>query len=285
VNGFPLVTDAATLHLPVEAYMPTASYDRSFEIAISILSDECMKHYGFGPDSTPPRPFTATDAFTQSRVLRRYGLLDLDRARTYGYHVELYSEFMAAEQERQRRNELSGAGIDQARNAARDRVLLATDPAGNPVSSYDGRSLPEGGCHGSAMTEVAGSPDAQRADPVADEILYDSWEQSQSDPRLQVVFEKWSRCMAKQGFDYANALEAAKDPRFAGQRPSPTELSTAVADVECSRQENVVGVWFGVESEIQRAAIEKNAEHLAQAKAELQQRAEKINVVLAAGHG
>ncbi|TVL88009.1 hypothetical protein CD790_32180 [Streptomyces sp. SAJ15] len=52
-------------------------------------------------------------------------------------------------------------------------------------------------------------------------------------------------------------------------KPGQLEIRTAVADVECKRQTNVIGVWVAVETAYQKVAIRVGGEKLRQVRQSL----------------
>jgi hypothetical protein len=73
--------------------------------------------------------------------------------------------------------------------------------------------------------------------------------------------------MGARGFRYASPVAANNDPAWSDPT-APASKTIATADVRCKHQLNVVGIWYGVEAEIQRRMI---TEHLSELR-EIQQR-------------
>lgn len=270
-NGFPVVVDASTLHLPIEAYLPSDQQRRAYATALSILVDDCMAAYGFGPGLKPSN-FSSDDALVSSLTMRRYGSNDVDRARAYGYHTQLQPEFVAVERRSRARAREAQEQFSQspALTRARGLVELGIDANGDPVGSFQGKSIPVGGCTGEANRRLSGSSAGlDRRDEVASRIQVDSWYRAMEDARVQRVFQGWAGCMARVGFRYDNPIDANND-NWGTPRPTAREIAAAVTDAGCSQAENVIGVWHGVEAEIQDSMIEKNAEHLTQVRDDLQ---------------
>lgn len=270
-NGFPVVVDASTLHLPIEAYLPSDQQRRAYATALSILVDDCMAAYGFGPGLKPSN-FSSDDALVSSLTMRRYGSNDVDRARAYGYHTQLQPEFVAVERRSRARARQAQLLFSRspAETRARGLVELGVDASDDPVHSFQGKPIPVGGCTGGANRRLSGSSAGiDRRDEVASGIQLDSWYRAMDDARVQQVFGKWSTCMARAGFRYYSPIDANNDD-WGTPRPTAREIATAVTDAGCSRTENVIGVWHGVEAEIEDSMIEKNAEHLTQVRDHLQ---------------
>lgn len=226
------------LALPVEGYIFSESELGLLTRAMNTLARDCMKRSGFDyrPDETPTPDIGVMD--------RRYGIANAYTAATYGYH------FPSPKTGRANTRELGEAG----------RVALS----GRPLK--DGTLNPDGGCVGEAKRRLAGTSDAFGPDKLARELNLESYVRSQKDPRVLAVFRSWSSCMADRGYRYGSPMEAIDDPGFGSARTGPAEISTARADVECKKKTGLVRTWFDVESGMQRAEIDKNAEELARIK-------------------
>ncbi|NED86885.1 hypothetical protein G3I76_43195, partial [Streptomyces sp. SID11233] len=78
-----------------------------------------------------------------------------------------------------------------------------------------GKKVPRGGCVGEAARKLGGgAPQSYGEAPVATKINTDSWARSYNDKRVRAAFAKWSGCMKKQGYDYADPMKAGDDPRW-----------------------------------------------------------------------
>ncbi len=67
--------------------------------------------------------------------------------------------------------------------------------------------------------------------------------------------------MKRSGYDYSSPREANADPAFVDgrkHRVTKRELATAVADVRCKKETNLVNVWAGVETAYQKLAVAQN---------------------------
>jgi hypothetical protein len=95
---------------------------------------------------------------------------------------------------------------------------------------------------------------------LAEDIDDASYNQSLANPTLLATFGQWSACMKKGGYSLSSPAQA---PGFRLQ-PSPTaaEIQMATADVTCKKETNVIGIWFAVESAIQKQLIARNEEAL-----------------------
>ncbi len=122
------------------------------------------------------------------------------------------------------------------------------------------------GCEGEPIAEPAATRDAMTAIRRVDDLKSLSWERSVRDSRVAAVFAAWSSCMAALGHDYPNPRAANNDVSFQTERPTPREITTAVSDVRCKRQANVVSTWALVEAAYQKRAIAENRAELEEGK-------------------
>lgn len=278
INGFGTVDDPVTLELPIEAYLPSGEQLRAYATAQQILVNQCLAEFGFEPDRLPGA-FNADDELATSFTSGRYFISNLENAQSYGYHTSLTPAFVRAEERRQQRlAEAEASRPDERTAAARALVTMGVDiRTGEPAAdlSLDGGVIPEGGCFAEANRDLAGGDHGLGRADLPNQLQFDAWEQSRSDPRVVRVFADWSACMAGQGFSYVDPIEANNAAEWSADAPSARELTTATADVTCKQQHNVVGVWHGVEVEIQNQMIEANA-------AELTEVADQLDDVLAA---
>jgi hypothetical protein len=88
--------------------------------------------------------------------------------------------------------------------------------------------------------------------------------------------------MKQSGYDYATPIDASDDPRWSQTNmPNQAEIQTAVTDQQCRAQENVVGVWYTVDSAYETQAIEAQPEQMASAKQFIQVQLKNAAAVLA----
>ena len=92
------------------------------------------------------------------------------------------------------------------------------------------------------------------------QIAIESAQWTQSDPRVLAVQRLWSACMARRGFSYKSPAQAAEHNWPAA--PTAAEIVTAVTDVRCKTQTNLMNTWLTVEAAYQQALISQNATSL-----------------------
>lgn len=243
VGAVPANPAQAEISLPLDAFGMSPTEYAAFEAARDRLARQCMQAQGFG--------FHLIDrlASDSSRHNRRYGLIDAEHARTYGYQPA--PEDADAEQARME--------LELSIDDAEARALTGEASGGEDA----------GGCLGEALRALD-ADDFQADLSFVDGLGIESWERSKSDGRVEEAFEAWSACMAERGFNYRDPIEANNDPRWAppdGQQPralpeGDPQVRAATADVECNREVNLAGVWLAVETAYQEELIEEHGERL-----------------------
>jgi hypothetical protein len=217
------------------------------------LVSRCMARFGVAYESevadddlVPGVNFIDTSRLNA----RRYGLFDRDSASIRGYH------------------NAHRPAVDQPKRDGRihtegELLLLfgKTRPEyANVASPIDlsGAPLPDDGCTGEAERIVTG--DRTQAVDI-NEVSARAFRQAETDSRTRAAIGAWSECMRTSGYDYTSVWEPGStqwpDP------PGEEEITTAVRDVSCKLETNLVGIWFAVESAYQRRLIEEHAQAFA----------------------
>ena len=265
VTAPPASTDPAALALPVETYLYTPEQLAELDRATFAVANACMSRYGL---TLPARPQLPAQ-YSGNLVALRYGPSELQSASAYGYHRTTSG---SNDEQSARIPPMTGdqAMVYQGRKIG----AAATSPGTPPV--YHGVAVPPGGCLGEAQRRIAGSEPSGQS-PHAQQIKDDGYTRSAADPRVVAVVKAWSQCMRARGFDYATPTDAFSDRRWSTPSATQTEIATAVADVTCKRQANLIGTWYAVESayeqrEIAQQSAALNAE-LAAKRSELAQAA------------
>ncbi len=193
---------------------------------------------------------------------RRYGVADAKIAAKYGYH--LISAVVGSKPQRDV-NDRHGFG-EMA--AAKTEVLYGQSADGHqPTQPVNGKRVPAGGCLGVAANRLADMGDPGQHG-LASTIKRDSFARAENDAAVRAVFAKWSSCMKTKGY---TSMKPGDGPGFAleieSKAVSSKEIAAAVADVECKKQSDVIGIWAGFEVRYQNEQIEQHAEELAAIKA------------------
>jgi hypothetical protein len=226
---------AADLGLPLDSYQLTYQEQSDATRATDLMIRACMSKAGFdwyvasGP-STRPDP-----------VRRRYGVIDPQVAERFGYRPP--SSRRSEEVERRR------SGILE--NPEAQKVYYG---------SKDGKKR---GCVDGAREELARGAE-KSGDFLPVSLSRKSLESSGKDPAVVAVQRKWKKCMAARGYDYETPSAAVDDPAWDPDSAVVTakERAVASADVECKYEVDMIKVWVGAESRIQRTAITENASRL-----------------------
>ncbi|MGN9810657.1 hypothetical protein ACTMSW_14995 [Micromonospora sp. BQ11] len=230
------ITDLKTYSLPLDAFEASPMQNVELDRARLLLLEDCLKRFGFDltlPDPVPP-PYTGNE--------RRYGLADLDAARTRGYHPP--------------------------REALAKRVdsVPKLPPAAEAIASGEGvgsaQGVPKGGCLGEAQRKISANAPATDDPMLAEALSSQSYEQSRNDSRVLGAMSKWSDCMRRSGYEYDSSDQAINDRRFHTEEPTALELAVASADVECKNEADLVEVWATVEVAYQQRSLEQNRDRL-----------------------
>lgn len=237
----PVVQDTTTLVLPLDSYLPDQEETTAITRARDVLLTECMARYGFRYHN----PENANPGVSQGHS-RIYGVTDLATAQRYGFHPPPAA-----------RNPLVYPA-DSDLTGQKEAVFSGT------VGRFDGRTVPKGGCSGEVDRAIHKNTDITLRTAIPEELQLQASDEAQADSRVRAVFDKWSACMKSHGYSYTDPPALLRDGSVIGKQPTQAEISTAVADVTCKRQNNVVGVWSTVETAYERRLVDKNATVLAE---------------------
>jgi hypothetical protein len=228
VNPVPTPTALANYRLPLDSYRASDAETVTLNQAHGVLVARCMHQLGF-PDYRPP----AVTPVVRLEGPGDFGFLDLSRAAVYGFHDPRAS---------------AGKSPGDGRPSdtpAEIFALSGMDPRAAPgPTASDGRSgAPQGGCVGRAQRELYGG-DSHPPGRVVAEMVRLSSERTAQDRRVIAATRLWAGCMATAGYTYRSPVDLETEQW--APRPTPTEVSIAVADVRCTVQTNLAGVGVGV---------------------------------------
>ncbi|QIQ02633.1 hypothetical protein [Streptomyces liangshanensis] len=223
---------------------------QSYEESVTVeqagrnLQEECMAGFGFDikfpPAGTNPPPSN-----NSMNMPRRYGITDRETAARYGYQLS------ESEEARPQGPQLSEAAVAvlTGRKGRGPNAELAPD-------TYKGKKIPKDGCAGSSFAKVGGRLDGSLPETLA----YESQTKSQERPKVRSAIKDWSDCMKKSGYDVADPYDAVKlNPSSGNGQASQAEIATAIADIDCKKQTDLVKIWFEEETSIQHEQIAQNA--------------------------
>ncbi|WP_143688575.1 hypothetical protein [Streptomyces barkulensis] len=225
------IDNAVGLRLPIEPYLFSDAEMSLLLRAREKLIQKCMR--GLGLDYTSPKQQKHVGPRTMTE--RRYGLADAGSAADNGYHVP-------------------GADV-------RPEPTLPADQYSAITGEGAGKDIPEGGCAGEAERTLSGGHPFGVSD-VSQDLNSRSYRLSMRDGRVREAFRSWSSCMRAAGYEFPDPMKAMSAPEFSRPEIGEGETETAVADVRCKKETNLVGIWYTVESAYQRELIRKNAERL-----------------------
>jgi hypothetical protein len=234
----PQLLRSADLRLPLDDYLLSPSQLAEIADGSRTLVRQCMAGLGLDSPAQPP-PGPAPRTWNDWR----YGLTDPTVAAQRGYR---------------RGDHPPTAQPEPA--AAQPRAEQAGALTGEGARSIHGRRVPEGGCLGQAERTLRGSGPPGVDRDLAQRLSMDSFGYSRGRPRVRAAVARWSDCMKRRGLDYPDPFGPVKEPRFQapGAAVTATEIATAVADVACKQQINLVGIWFTVERSYQQSLVAEN---------------------------
>lgn len=252
-DTFPQLKSATAQRLPIESYMFTDEQRERLETAARILQRECVERFGLDyrapVDSDSYRPKSLTEL--------RYGITDQSAAEKHGYQPEGSREVAEVVDAKPLPGEYALVLLGVGRSGA--------GAAHEETREYKGKKIPRGGCVGESRVKLhdsvkdGGGGNAE----IVEKINAASWQAAYGDRRVRDVFAKWSRCMKRKGYAYADPMAANNDPRWGdGDSASSAEKSVAAADAQCKEEFNVVGVWYAVEFSYQEEMISQNRKAL-----------------------
>jgi hypothetical protein len=272
VTTIPRIDDATGLVLPLDAYRLGGEQHLRYLQALAILVNRCLQPFGF----THPVPTAGSDTDALARS-RRYGITNAAGAQRYGYH------FPPAAQAAVRSTPGPPVTPDMLLVWTGSRDGIAAHGPAEGGQSYLGRLIPVGGCAGEAARQLGLDPAIGIGDAQVSGLDSDIFAQTQRDGRVIAVFQAWSACLARAGFDAPNPLEVGSLADMKAPSASPAEIRTAVADIACKHETNLVGVWSAVDAAYEKEAIAQLSAQLAVIQASLHRAMANAAPVLAAG--
>jgi hypothetical protein len=263
VPRIPPADSAVAVALPLDSYEQVSVQQQDALTAASdLLTQRCMQAAGFSyTTAAEPGGGAAT---VQSIESSGYGLTSLAQAQYLGY--------------KQPASKAAGpaglflpafVGQQSKHGTAWTSALLGFVPGARAKAPQ------REGCLQAAYLELYGTLSGNPSPDPVPAITIQSAQWTQSDPRILAVQRAWSACMARHGLTYKTPAQATD--RGWPRTPTPAEIATAVADVMCKTQTNLVNTWLTVEAAYQQALIGQDTSSLSQLQANfgaLQRRAE-----------
>ncbi|WP_405794874.1 hypothetical protein [Streptomyces sp. NBC_01506] len=241
--------------LPLARYEFSETDTKRFSQAQARSAQRCMADFGF-PDfplepALPDSLGTTTGMMVAVAMATSFGELDLDEARRWGYGWEPKPADSQAGKK--------GRAMTDA------EYQVYYNSGGSADRTVNGREVPENGCYGRAFAQLTdGVQDAtrmwtypsKRAEALARTTL--------KDPDASEALRTWADCVEDKGFTrYAGREEAFRDKAWhrgddGNTRRTQRERDTAVADIECAREHNTVGVWWAASARAQTSDIDSH---------------------------
>ena len=255
---------ADDLVLPIDAYGLTTEEAGALARARELLVGDCLREYGFTVDSAAAVARSERsarlmiDSFGLHGNKRRYGVVSMEVANKYGYHLPAKVEGGAGAPITKKDADIYGSG---PMTPAKEMVLSGRPTAGSAsLPEVNGKRVPPTGCIGKADSQIAKTGSTGQADLVA-RIRAESFDSSVVDPAVTKAIGTWSECMKVKGYDVKrpeDATGAFKDTAPVTAR----EIAMAQADVTCKQSTGLVEAWRNVEIEYQKRKIESHAAEL-----------------------
>ncbi|WP_405796437.1 hypothetical protein [Streptomyces sp. NBC_01506] len=237
------------LVLPLETYMISYAEEVAVQQARDTAEIACMNRFGFTDWRTEDLGTSPPPADNASNMPRRYGLTDLAQARTHGYH-------------------LPSTGRESTPPPEQDTPEAATVLTGQdgsePLTSFKGEELPEGGCTGE-VGRKAPTPDVA----LVERLNTESLELSQRTPAVKAAMARWASCMKGRGYQVDTVWETADVAGAEAETADQDEIEVATAEVECKQETDLVKIWFAEETTIQKQLVDDNQQALVGAQSQL----------------
>ncbi|MFD3782267.1 hypothetical protein [Streptomyces sp. NPDC058612] len=228
--------------LPLDGYSSSSSEQYAWQVATQDQWRACMARYGFKKFGPPEPSVKAAGGAADSDMGRRYGIADLEAAKTRGYHLPETPEPSRWE---------PAKGAEEAVFTGSGTEIVG--------GAYKGQKIPDGGCRGEAkqMFPMPQTPTVANAESRA-------FLAAKDDKNVKATIAQWSACMKKRGLDIASPIDdvASLGVNVSSPTPSAREIEVATADVECKGQTKLVELWHKNEESKQQQEIAKDASTL-----------------------
>ncbi|MFI6696613.1 hypothetical protein ACIBLA_33675 [Streptomyces sp. NPDC050433] len=239
--------------LPLARYEFGDSETQRMTRAQARTAQRCMADFGFADfpldPALPDAMNIAGGRLVAVAMATPFGELDLDEARRWGYGWD------------PKPSDDGNGKKDRAMTDAEYRVFHNVDRATG--RTLNGREVPEHGCSGQAAARLTeGVEDTTRMWTYASSRSEKLAGTVRKDPDVSGALRTWAACVEDKGFKrYEGREEAFRDKAWhrdddGNTRRTQRERDTAVADIECAREHNTVGVWWAGEARAQSADVE-----------------------------
>jgi hypothetical protein len=260
--------------MPLEAYQAISTQQQvALADASTLLVQHCMAARGFEDTSSTSPPLSSVATLGQVEAAGA-GLTSITQARTFGFARPKNAG--SGQSGLQIIGFVSAAGFGQSLKAGR-AYAEALYGFGPGIGSGPGGHL---GCLQQASKQVYGQLFGEPVPDPVPQIAEQAVSYTRTDPRIRAVDRAWSACMARHFYHYANPRQV--EGRRWKSPPNKAEIATAVADVACKAQVNLLNTWLAVEAAYQQALIGQNLATLSQLQANFAPLLRRANTALAA---
>jgi hypothetical protein len=277
VPPIPPANSSLPIEMPLEAYEAVSTQQQEvLAQASNLLTQRCMAARGFDDTSEAGLPFSNVASLEQIET-GGAGLTSLSQAKTFGFAQPkgpgagtatgpAIIGFVG----------VSTFGQSLKVGKAYTEALFGFGPGSGGPSGHES-------CVQQASQEVYGPANGTPVPDPVPQIAQQSVGFTASDPRISVVNKAWSACMARHFYHYSSPsrLQASHWP----SPPTRAEIRTAVADVKCKTQVNLLNTWLTVEAAYQRALIGRNLTALSQLQANFTPLLNRAQAALAEASG
>ncbi|MHA6760849.1 hypothetical protein [Streptacidiphilus sp. PAMC 29251] len=275
IGAVPTLLSTATLSYPLDSYLETNSQVDEFTQAQNLLISRCMKTFGF--DYTP-EGLTVGNQPAGSANSRKYGLTDAVSAATYGYRNPVTAPAKPVQPSLSANETLALSGPAVAISAMpmsleEEQAAAASAKAKAGSPSVNGAAIPVGGCSRESFLQLYAPKKGAVDIEFATGLAMDSFTRAEQDSRVVKAIADWSSCMAASGYHSTHPVSPQQDLGLTEATfSSPKAIDAAKKDVACKQKVNLVGIWYTVEVAYQKRVVEQNAQTLAQARTEMDER-------------
>ena len=270
----PAANSSLTVAMPLEAYQAISTQQQeALADASNLLIQRCMAARGFEDTSSASPPFSSVSSL-ETIETGGAGLTNITQARTFGF---VRPKGTGSSSSGPAIIGIVGAaGFGQSLKAGRGyaEALFGFGPGS---SSGPGGHV---GCLQQASKQVYGPVIGEPVPDPVPLIAQQAVGFTASDPRIHAVEQAWSRCMARHFYHYSTPQQL--EGRHWRSPPNKAEIDTAIADVTCKIQSNLLNTWLAVEAAYQQALIGRSLATLSQLQANFAPMLRRANAALAA---
>ncbi len=278
VPPIPPANSSLPIAMPLDSYQAISTQQQeALAQASSILTQRCMAARGFEDSTSAAGPFTGVTNLLQIESSGA-GLTSLAQAKTFGF-----AQPKGAGSQGSGGPQIIGI-VGQSDFGASLKIGKAYTEALYGFSPGGG-AAPAGhvSCAQQASQQVYGPLNGTPAPDPVPQIAQQAVSFTQTDPRIRAVDRAWSRCMARRFYRYSSPSQV--EGRHWPSPPDKAEIRTAVADVACKTQTNLLNTWLTVEGAYQQALIGRNLATLSQLQANFAPLLRRAEAALAAPPG